>query len=303
MQKHLQKLLLIVAMMVVPWVTQAQTLEEYSFSTGTDTSKWIAVPTTLTSLITPGAGDYGVSSVHNLGFTFPFGEDSYTQFSVNADGNLKLGSSVTGTSNYSTPFSSSNASVNNPKINFFGCDGYCDNSHYVRYLHTADTNGDSLGVVEFCMGTYTSTTRSYLYKWQVHLYHNGKVEVVFGVAPSTAPAVSRQQGLCINASDGWLVNASHSASHFTSGSSTTITSGNWPAEGRYYTFERPYISCPRPTSITVSNVGVDAFDLSWTDTSDATSWLVQLIASDSIWYDNVEYYNLVNFRRNSQIAG
>ena len=295
MQKHLQKLLLIVAMMFVPWVTQAQTLEEYSFSTGTDTSKWIAVPTTLTSLITPGAGDYGVSSVHNLGFTFPFGEDSYTQFSVNADGNLKLGSSVTGTSNYSSPFSSSNASVNNPKINFFGCDGYCDNSHYVRYLHTADTNGDSLGVVEFCMGTYTSTTRSYLYKWQVHLYHNGKVEVVFGVAPSTAPAVSRQQGLCINASDGWLVNASHSASHFTSGSSTTITSGNWPAEGRYYTFERPYISCPRPTSITVSNVGVDAFDLSWTDTSDATSWLVQLIASDSIWYDNVEYYNLVNF--------
>ena len=157
-------MLLIVAMMLVPWVTQAQTLDEYTFSTGTDASKWITVPTTLTSLISPGAGDYGVSTVHNLGFSFPFGEDSYTQFSVNSDGNLRFGSTVTGTSNYSTPFSSSNASVNNPKINFFGCDGYCDNSHYVRYLHTADTNGDSLGVVEFCMGTYTSTTRSYLYK-------------------------------------------------------------------------------------------------------------------------------------------
>ena len=295
MQKHLQRLLLIAAMLLVPWVTQAQTLDEYSFSTGTDTSKWIAVPTSLTSLITPGAGDYGVSSVHNLGFSFPFGEDSYTQFSVNSDGNLKFGSSVTGTLNYSTPFSSSNASINNPKINFFGCDGYCDNNHYVRYLHTADTNGDSLGVVEFCMGTFTSTTRPYLYKWQVHLYHNGKVEVVFGAAPSTAPAVTRQQGLCINASDGWLINASHSASHFTSGSSTTVASGYWPAEGRYYTFERPNLSCPRPASITVSNVGVDAFDLSWTDTSDATAWLVQLVASDSIWYDNVEYYNLVNF--------
>ena len=102
MQKHLQRLLLIVAMLVAPWVTQAQTLDEYSFSTGTDTSKWIAVPTSLTSLITPGAGDYGVSSVHNLGFSFPFGEDSYTQFSVNSDGNLKFGSSVTGTLNYST---------------------------------------------------------------------------------------------------------------------------------------------------------------------------------------------------------
>ena len=295
MRKHLQKLLLLAALSTVPWVTQAQTLDEYSFSTGTDTSRWIAVPTTLTSLITPGAGDYGVSSVHNLGFSFPFGENSYTQFSVNSDGNLKFGSSVTGTSNYSTPFSSSNASVNNPKINFFGCDGYCDNSHYVRYLHTADTNGDSLGVVEFCMGTFTSTTRPYLYKWQVHLYHNGKVEVVFGAAPSTAPAVTRQQGLCINSSDGWLINASHSASHFTSGSSTTVASGYWPAEGRYYTFERPNLSCPRPASITVSNVGVDAFDLSWTDTSDATAWLVQLVASDSIWYDNVEYYNVVNF--------
>ena len=150
-------------------------------------------------------------------------------------------------------------------------------------------------ICTLCMGTYTSATRSYLYKWQVHLYHNGKIEVVYGVAPSTAPAVSRQQGLCINASDGWLVNASHSASHFTSGSSTTISSGNWPTEGRYYTFERPNVSCPRPTSITASNISVDAFDISWTDTSDATSWIVQLVASDSLWYDNVEYSTTVNF--------
>ena len=274
MQKHLQRLLLIAAMLLVPWVTQAQTLDEYSFSTGTNTSKWIAVPTTLTSLITPGAGDYGVSSVHNLGFSFPFGEDSYTQFSVNSDGNLKFGSSVTGTSNYSSPFSSSNASVNNPKINFFGCDGYCDNSHYVRYLHTADTNGDSLGVVEFCMGTYTSATRSYLYKWQVHLYHNGKIEVVYGVAPSTAPAVSRQQGLCINASDGWLINASHSASHFTSGSSTTISSGNWPTEGRYYTFERPNLACPKPVQLILTSLGTTEASFVWVDTTGSGSWLV-----------------------------
>ncbi|MBR3412438.1 MAG: fibronectin type III domain-containing protein, partial [Bacteroidales bacterium] len=287
MQKHLQRLLLIVAMMVVPWVTQGQALDDYTYSTGTDASKWITVPTTLTSLISPGAGDYGVSTVHNLGFSFPFGENTYTQFSVNSDGNLKLGSSVTGTSNYSTPFSSSNANVNNPKINFFGCDGYCDNSHYVRYLHTADTNGDSVGVVEFCMGTYTSSTRSYLYKWQVHLYHNGNVVVVYGVAPSTAPVVSRQQGLCVNSSDGWTISSSHVATHFTSGTSTTISSGNWPSEGRYYQFTRPVITCPKPEAITVTGVTPNSVDVEWVEADSATMWRVRLMQGSTILTDSV----------------
>ena len=53
MFKYLQKMLLIVAL-CVPWVTQAQSLGDYTFSTGTDASMWIDVPTSQTSLITPG---------------------------------------------------------------------------------------------------------------------------------------------------------------------------------------------------------------------------------------------------------
>ncbi|MBQ6069578.1 MAG: choice-of-anchor J domain-containing protein, partial [Bacteroidales bacterium] len=296
MQKHLQKLLLLVAMMLVPWVTQAQSLGEYTYSTGTDTTKWIDM-SSATQILSPSGSDGLASSLQNIGFVFDFGSESYTQYSVNTDGNLRLGSTVTGTGNYSTPFSSSNANTNSPKINAFGCDGYgVSGSHYVKSLNTVNANGDSLLAVEFCMGTYNSTTRNNLYKWQVHLYHNGNIEIVYGAVPSAMPNVARQPGLCVDATDGWTIDASHVATHFTSGvSSTTVATGTWPEEGRYYCFTTPVYDCPRPYGIVVSNLSVSGFDVTWTDTSSATSWIVQLNAGDSIIYNNVEYANSVSF--------
>ena len=96
MQKHLQRLLLIVAMMLVPWVTQSQTLEDYTFSTGVDTTKWVDM-STATTILSPSGSDGLASSVRNIGFPFPFGEEGYAQYSVNTDGNLRLGPTVTGT--------------------------------------------------------------------------------------------------------------------------------------------------------------------------------------------------------------
>ena len=294
MKKHLQILALIAAF-CMPWMGYAQTLDEYGFATGTDASKWITVPTSITSMISANAGDYGVSTVRSLGFSFPFAEGSYTQFSVNADGNLCLGSTVTGTSYYSNPFSSTNANYNNPKINMLGCDGYVSSSHYVRYLHTADANGDSVGVVEFCVGTYTTTTRENLYKWQVHLYHNGTIEVVFGTAPAAGPDVTQQRGLCTGASDGWFIDGSHAATHFTNGTSATIASGVWPTNGRYYTFTLPNYSCPKPIRATVSNLTYESFDISWTDTSDATSWLVRFDSAGVVGLVNEVYDTTMSF--------
>ena len=162
MQKHVQKFLLFVAMMLISWVTQAQTLDDYSFSTGVDTTKWIDMSSATQILSPTGTGNDGLaSSVQNIGFSFPFAASTYTQYSVNTDGNLRLGSTVTGTGSYSTPFSATNANNNSPKINAFGCDGYgVTGSHYVKALLTEDANGDTLLVVEFCMGTYTSTTKA-----------------------------------------------------------------------------------------------------------------------------------------------
>ena len=97
------RVLLLVTMMVAPCMTEGQTLGEYVYSTGVDTTKWIDMDAA-TQILTPVGNDGLASSLQNIGFEFPFGEEDYSQFSVNTDGNLRLGATVTGTVGYSTPF-------------------------------------------------------------------------------------------------------------------------------------------------------------------------------------------------------
>lgn len=276
MFKHLQKMALLAVMMLLPWMGQAQVLIDYTFTTGVDQSKWISVPASTTSLLST-TGDGVASAVTSLGFNFPFGEGTYSQFSVNSDGNLRFGATATATSNYTTPFSSTNANVNNPKINFFGCDGYANSSHYVRYLHTVNADGDSVGVVEFCVGTYTSTTRDQMYLYQIQLYHNGNIVVVYGTQPSLMPAVSRQPGLCSSAADGWYVSDTHVGVQFTNGTTSTTPTGVWPTLGRYYSFVRPVVSCPAPLNVHSANISAYAFDVQWQD-ANASEWVVRYYA-------------------------
>ena len=225
------------------------TLAEYTFTSGTDASRWYNV--TNTTNIMDGStstGDYAFSTVKDIGFTFPFGGTNYTQFSVNSDGNLRLGPTVTGTYNYNSPFSSTNANNNNPKINGFGFDGYFDISSYGNYVHmqTFGTAPNRVLVVEFYESPYSTSSpnvRPYPWKWQVQLFENGTVQIVYA---STAPAsygIANQIGLCVDASDGWTVSTTtHEATHFTSGTSTQNAAENsWPGVNRYYRFTPP---CP-----------------------------------------------------------
>ena len=105
MFKFIQKMLLIAATV---------TLENYGFTTGVDTSKWVDM-TSAGPILTPSGSDGLASSVLDIGFSFPFGSQTYTQYSVNTDGNLRLGSTVTATGSYTTPFSSSFSNQNNRK--------------------------------------------------------------------------------------------------------------------------------------------------------------------------------------------
>ncbi|MBR3412181.1 MAG: fibronectin type III domain-containing protein [Bacteroidales bacterium] len=287
MDKHVVKLLLILTIVFVPWAAWAQMLGEYTYSTGVDTTKWVDM-SSATQIITLTSNGDRVSTVRSIGFRFPFGSATYSQFSVNTDGNLRLGSTATGTGSYTTPFSSANANVNNPKINFFGANGYGTvGSHYVKALQTLDANNDSMLVVEFCTGTYLTATRSNLYKWQVQLHHNGDIEVVYGPAPAAPPSASRQPGLCVNSSDGYYIDGSHREHYFTSGTNLGIASGNWPDYGRYYSFVAPIVSCPRPLSVVANNVGSDSFNIGWNDTSSTASWIVQLLFDNQVIFDSV----------------
>ena len=286
MKKHLSMLMLLAAL-IVPWASRAQshTLGEYAFSTGVDATKWVSM-TGATQILSPSASDGLASSVQNIGFSFPFGATNYTQYSVNTDGNLRLGATATGTGTYTTPFSSANCATNSPKINAFGCDGYgVSGSHYVKAKQHVNNDGDTLLAVEFCMGTFTSTTRDFLYKWQVHLYKNGNIEIVFPAAsgiPATAPAVTHQCGMCVNASDGWIISsATNTAQHFTNGSSVTNAANTWFDANRYYSFTHPnQISCPAPRALTLTNVTTDSATFTWIPGRYETEWAYSLNGGD-----------------------
>ena len=238
--KTLIRLLALVAALSVGWAANAQSsLAGYEFVTSTSANKWLALTST-TNLLSSG-GDGVRSTVQNIGFSFPFGGSTYTQFSVNANGDLRLGGTLPDYGYYTIPFSSSNASHNNPKINFLGCDGYCvAGTHYVHAQNFTSSSGLKYLVVEFCLGTYASATQNVQYKWQVQLCENGNIVVAYpSTVPSQGPAVARQMGLCVDNQDGWIINSSNSATHFTNGVDTnTWSSGSWPSANKYYIFYR-----------------------------------------------------------------
>ena len=260
----------------------AQTLGDYTFTTGTDATKWITLTDT-TSLITPGAGDYGVSTVQDIGFSFTFGSNTYTQFSVNADGNLRFGPTVTGTSNYTTPFSSSNAVLNAPKINMLGCDGYLTDSGHV-YHEVIGTTPNRVCVIEFATSTFNTTSRPSLLRWQVQLFESSNdIQIVFAsTTPPILPAVTRQMGMSVDGSDVILLDANHQATHYNAGQSTTIASNNWPDVNRYYHFAAPVITCPNVAAITATNLTSTSFDVTWVPVGTETNWDIYVSTSPII---------------------
>ncbi|MBR5920106.1 MAG: fibronectin type III domain-containing protein [Bacteroidales bacterium] len=259
----------------------AQVLSDYIMTTGTDATKWQTLTTT-TNLIT-GTGDSKASAVTDIGFTFNFAGTNYTQFSVNSDGNLRFGAAVTGTGNYSTPFSSTNANSNNPKINMMGCDGYITDSGYV-YHEVIGTAPDRVCVIEFATSTYNTVSRPSLLRWQVQLFEgSNNIQIVYYSAmPPILPNVARQPGMCVNNTDIILIDNYHNAVHYTTGQSTNscpITT--WPDVNRYYLFT--ISDCPTPGNFNAATLGSTSVDLTWTSATGGTDFVLQYKTPTTDW--------------------
>lgn len=257
-----------------------QTLADYQFSTGHDASLWYTL-TDSTDLLTNGNSVYSRSDLQSIGFDFPFADTSYSQFSVTHDGNLRLGSAlaISGSGNQASPFFAARAGNNNPKINFFGCAGYSSTGTHA-YKQLFGTAPNRVMVVEFSLKTYTSSSRPALFVFQVQLHENGDIQVVYpSVAPSMMPSCNRQQGFCVDASDVWIVNQNHEATHYTNGCSTYIGPGNWPDTNRYYRFEYPDGVCLSPSNLVAARVDTSSVTLAWNNPGFSTSFAVEYSAS------------------------
>ena len=269
---------MLVALMAVPFASQAQLSAIYEFSTGVDNSMWYTLTSDSVMLIDASSftnstsattGDGKKTDVTNIGFTFTFAGVEYTQFSANSDGTVRLGETQIGTSNYTTPFSAANAGANAPKICGLGCDGCMVLGDYIAY-QLFGNEGSRVAVIEISTGTYNSTTRANHYTFQIQLAEaDNSVTVVYSAtAPAAGPNVAYQLGASASANDIVLFNvANNTMTIHNAGVGTTNAAGTWPEAGRYYTITPNPNACIPVTGLAASNVTADGAVLTWADTN------------------------------------
>ena len=234
--KHL--LLMLLLAFALPWAAMGQSVATYTFSTGQSQAKWITLSDEATTLVASEKDD-SYSSLTNIGFTFPFGGGTYSQFWANSNGVFSFNSTPAG--DRSIAFGNSyygSYTSSQPKICGISSDMSTGNNGYVKYELTG-TAPNRILVCEFYLnGSGWSTSTSATIKWQVQLYEaDSKVALVYGDAPSSDPT-DFQTGLSASSSDIVLVDpSSHTVTPTNTYSTTTYSV--WPGAYRYYEFVAP----------------------------------------------------------------
>ena len=214
---------------------QNPNLADYTFTTGQDANKWITLSGNATQMIGSRIDDAN-SSMTSIGFDFPFGDGTYSQFWTSSNGILSFNSEQAYTSQWQFHSNSNQYLANQPKICGISADMSTGNNGYVKYEVTGTAPNRVLVCEFFLYGGGFSTAVAATIKWQVQLYEaNAKVVMVYGDATSLR---SNQIGLSQSGSDIWTINPeTHEAIHSTG--SVISTSDTWPGAYRYYEFNPP----------------------------------------------------------------
>ena len=213
--------------------TLGQGLENYGFVTGTNGSFYSP---TFTELIPAGKDDYA-SALTDIGFSFVYDGVSYTQFSVNSNGNLRLGSTVISGTGYYLPLGNANYNGNTPKIVGVGKDMSTGAAGYVKTgLLGTSSNNAYVRVVEFLLHTSSSSSGTNYIQFQILLYQgSNEIRIVYGSDYTAVPS-DYQIGLVnASASKFWHVNPSDQTATYSTDYLDDLY-GVHPGSGRYYSF-------------------------------------------------------------------
>jgi hypothetical protein len=216
---------------------KAQTVNTYGFTSTSGTYTPIAVGTTVLAAGT----DDGNSPLTNIGFTFNYGGNNFTQFSVNSNGYIRLG--ATATTTY-TPIS---AQTNT--IAFAGRDGRTNQAVIYELAGTAPNRVLTIQFVQ----NLTYINANDVVNAQIKLYETSNlVQFVYG-ATTAATTYTPQVGL-----RGAAANFSNRTSTTTWATPTagavntatmTWSATVFPASGRTYTWSPPPATPPTPTEV------------------------------------------------------
>lgn len=323
-------LLAVITILLFAESASAQTTANYSVFTGTSgsfaadrNSNVVDMTTGTTQIIAADIDDgNGSALISNIGFDFFLYGNRFTQFSVNSNGLIGLGSTAVGSGTYAT----SGGSITNPRISAFCADLRTGAAGKIHYKLVGSAPNRSL-VIEFLNMSllYVTSPGSSDGTFQVRLYEtSGIVELMYGPMSrnagtgATTSAVS--VGLSVGTTAGTTISMTTSANTFSTGaafntntyaaSSGAITNLNstGATTRRTYTFIPPgnpshlvTASISSPTSLTFSGISTTGMTLNWVASSPTTGVLKYAIynSTDNV---NFSYVNSVALGTNTYAA-
>ncbi len=210
------------------------------------------------------SSDDTASAVTNIGFDFRYDGELYTQFSVNANGLVKLGGVVITTAfNNATGFATT---TNAPKIAPYFDDLCVGSDGLIRYKVIGSAPNRTLVVEWHNMkitrnSTCTGAVGNGSFQMWMH-ETTGVIEFVYGAMPAAA---ATDAGYTIGLQAGTATNFASVTTSDNTVSYTTHNSTQTDAipAGTKYTFT-PNIPAA-PTAMTFTNVGVTTLTVNWTD--------------------------------------
>ena len=220
-----------------------QTANNYIFSTGTGGT--LLAPS-YTQLIGSGIDD-PASAVTSIGFNFVYEGTTYTQFSVNGNGLMRLGSTVVPT----TWTNAITSTGNEPKIMPLW-DDLSTASNGGVYYGVSGTAPNRILVVDWKTYNSSSTGSAYVCEFQVLLYETtNQIKFVYG-AGTTPGSFSCGIGGAIATNFQSITTSTQTSSNATANDANAT----WPGSGRYYSFSPSYAlndECSGATTVPTNN--------------------------------------------------
>lgn len=235
MRKFYSGILLVLSFLLTTTKVQAQTADQYFFTTCTGVS---LDPMTGATQLLGASVDDDPSAVAPIGFTFNFEGVAYTQFSLSPDGFMKLG----GTAAVSQFTNTTSSTTNIPKLFPHWEDMATGVGGWVKYI-TTGTAPNRILKVEWFVTIPRDVTGSANTKFQVWLYEGTDViEFRYGGTPGgpTGSMSAGIRGAQNSATAGvYKFHNINTATHTTSTTTQNNANTEYPGIGRSYIFTPP----------------------------------------------------------------
>ncbi len=245
-------------------VSQAQTVSQnVIFATGVDESQWRNISMSSTEIMFTDEDD-GTSPIINIGFNFTMGDVTASQFTMNTNGVIRMGSTpVSGGLN--NIFNDSHTQY--PFISAYATDTRIDfgtTESYAKYELQGTAPSRVMVIEVVTPPDYSQLYNTLSYQVQLH-ENNNSIVIVYGYNAGVCDLY--MCGIGFNVNDRLAIRTtSHTDTAI--GSYYTQYNSTLPTPGRYYALQLPAASCATPTLESIATA-TDSASIEWSGSADS----------------------------------